>query len=199
MEQGKPGGKTGGRLSRDRLMQTKKHGFTLVEALTVLAVMSIVLAIAVPSFRSIRERWAAAEAMHSLSAALAQARLSAVIRGVPVTLCPSSDGMNCRKDRVWDEGWIVYQDAGRLPNPATRADVLWTEQRSPAAVAIRSSSGRHRIRFQATGFAGGNNASLRVCTRRSGRLVASVVINLAGRARRDIQKADAAPPCPYQP
>lgn len=179
--------------------KTPAPGFTLVEAVTVLALVSLTLVLAVPVFQAMRERWATAGAMHGLSASLARARLTAFVEGVPVTVCPSADGLNCRQDLVWETGWMVYRDPGREAHPASAADVLWWEAHSPSVLAIRGSTGRHRVRFQPTGFAGGNNASLRICLRRGPFLVASVVVNIAGRARRERAEPGDEQPCPYAP
>lgn len=179
-------------------MGRRHEGFTLVELVATVAVLAVVLALALPSFRTLREQQAALAGLHGLTVALAQARMAAIQRGRPVTVCPSADGLNCRSDLVWEDGWLVYADPGRLPQPATAADILWAEQRPPGAVAIRGSIGRHRVRYQPTGFSGGNNASLRLCSR-DGRLLGSVVVNIAGRTRSERLPPDAAQPCPYAP
>lgn len=179
-------------------MAGRDRGFSLVELTVVLAVLAVVLALAGPSFARLRERHAALEAFHSLTVALMAARMAAIQRGRPVSICPSADGLSCRTDLVWDEGWLVYLDPRRQPQPGGSADVLWHEQRGAGQLAIRGSPGRHRVRYQPTGLSGGSNASLRVCSR-DGRHLGSVVINLAGRARREWVSGQEPVPCPYQP
>ncbi|GAB2660729.1 GspH/FimT family protein [Arenimonas aestuarii] len=179
-------------------MARQDGGFSLVELVAVVAVFAVVLAVAAPGFSRLRERHAALEAFHSLSVALAGARMAAIQRGRPVSICPSADGQRCRLDLVWDEGWLVYLDARRRPQPERAADVLWHEQRAAGPLAIRGSPGRHRVRYQPTGLSGGSNASLRVCSR-DGRHLGSVVINLAGRARREWVSGQEPVPCPYLP
>ena len=179
-------------------MSRHGKGFSLVELMTVLVVLALVLTVAAPSFARLRERYVALEAFHSLSVALAGARMAAIQRGHPVSICPSADGRRCRTDLVWDEGWLVYVDARRQPQPGRTEDVLWHEQRPAGRLAIRGSSGRHRVRYQPTGFSGGSNASLRVCSR-DGRHLGNVVINLAGRTRREWVSGPEPVPCPYPP
>ena len=175
-----------------------RRGFTLVELVVALAVLAIMLAVALPSFRALRERQQALAAFHSLTVALAQARMAAIQRGRPVTVCPSRDGRHCREDLAWDEGWLVYADPRRRPQPDDEAAILWVERREAGGVAVRSTLGRHRVRYQPTGLSGGNNLSLRLCSR-DGRHLGSVVVSRAGRARREWVSADPAPPCPYLP
>lgn len=175
-----------------------RAGFTLVELVATVAVLAIVLAMALPSFRALRERQQALAAFHSLTVALAAARMAAIQRGRPVTVCPSADGRHCRDDLAWDEGWLVYADPQRQPQPADDAAILWVEQRKPGGIAVRSTLGRHRVRYQPTGLSGGNNLSLRLCSR-DGRHLGNVVVSLAGRARREWVPDDPAPACPYRP
>lgn len=180
-------------------MRSSQRGFTLVELLMVLLVTAVLLAVAAPSLASLRERMATLEAFHALTAALAQARMSAIERGHPVTVCPSGDGQHCRTDLVWDEGWMVYRDPSRQPQPARPEDVLWVEARSAGPVAIRGTVGRHRVRYQPSGMSGGSNASLRFCSRRHAVHLGSVVVNIAGRARHARVSRTEPPPCPFVP
>ena len=175
------------------------RGFTLPELVVTLAVLAIATAIAMPALGQLRLRMSALEAFHALSTGLAAARMAAISRGRPVTLCPSEDGERCRLDGIWDRGWIVYLDPSRGPQPPSAASVLWVEQRAPGPLAIRSTAGRHRVRYQPTGLSGGNNLSVRICDRRRAVLVGKVVVNLAGRTRSEWAPEKAPPPCPFDP
>lgn len=180
-------------------MQSRQRGFTLVELLVVLLVTAVLLAVAAPSLAGLRERMEALQAFHALTTALAQARMAAVERGHPVSVCPSADGQRCRTDLVWDDGWLVYLDPTRSPQPVRDEDVLWTEALAPGPVSIRGTVGRHRVRYQPTGMSGGNNASLRLCSRKRAVHLGSVVVNIAGRVRHARVSRAKPPPCPYDP
>ena len=180
-------------------MQTRTRGWSLLELVAVLAVLAVLLAAAYPSMAVLSERMDRLRAFNSLTTALAQARMTAVARGRPVTVCPSADGRTCRGDLVWDDGWLVYFDPSRSPQPAHSDDVLWAETRNPGQIAIRGTIGRHRVRYQPTGMSGGNNASLRLCSRKRGVHLGSVVVNMAGRVRHAVVSGDERPPCPFVP
>jgi type IV fimbrial biogenesis protein FimT len=46
----------------------------------------------------------------SLASQLEYARLEAMRRDVPVTVCPSRDGRNCQRDGDWSAGWVIFID-----------------------------------------------------------------------------------------
>jgi len=174
----------------------RRRGFTLPELLACLAILAVLLAVAMPALATFHRAASALSAMHLLSASLGSARIAAVTRGVPVSVCPSVDGMACRLDLVWDAGWIVFVDADRSGQPSSPAAVLAHVQNS-AGIAIRATIGRHRIRFQPNGFASGANVSLRLCWRAPADSIGMVVVNQGGRPRsvRDAART----PCAFSP
>ena len=177
-------------------MNRTMEGFTLMESLTVVAILSAVLALGMPVMANIRQRAQASTAMHLLTASLATARIMAVSKRRAVTVCPSSDGSRCRTDLNWDAGWIIYLDPGREAQPAGSTLVMQTTD-GPKGVTIRSSAGRHRVRYLPNGMSSGTNVSLSVCSTADTRLIGRVVINNAGRTRSERPAALA--PCPYRP
>lgn len=177
-------------------MNRAMEGFTLMESLTVVAVLAAVLALGMPAMASIRQRAQASAALHLLTTALATARIMAVSRSRSVTVCPSSDGSRCRTDLNWDAGWIIYLDPGREAQPASSTLVMQRTE-GPKGVAVRSTAGRHSIRYLPDGMSSGTNVSLTLCSTADTRLIGRIVVNNAGRARSERHPALA--PCPYIP
>lgn len=173
------------------------RGFTLAELMVTLAVLAVTVTIGVPAFAGVLQRAREANAYHLLTASLATARLAAVKTGAAVTACPSSDGATCRRDLVWDEGWIVYTDPGADDQPANAAAVLQRVDGIGAGIALRSTRGRHRVRFTPDGWSYGSNLSIRLCAEKDARLLGKVVVNNAGRPRSE--RAEAGETCPYAP
>ncbi|MEX0619814.1 MAG: GspH/FimT family pseudopilin [Pseudohongiellaceae bacterium] len=85
-------------------------GITLLEMLIVVAILSIVLTVGLPSFTETAGRIEAGSASRSLQSALGLAKSEAAKRGLTVSVCPTTDGQQCAAGQ-WNNGWIVFVDA----------------------------------------------------------------------------------------
>src|SRR5690348_2467245 len=85
-----------------------KRGFTLLELMVTLAVASVLVVIAVPSFRDLLRRNQVSSASNALLADLSYARSEASMRGSIVSICPSTDGTTCTSTQAYESGWLVY-------------------------------------------------------------------------------------------
>jgi len=178
-------------------MRNRTMGTTALELAIALAVAATLVALAAPSFASLIERTRYNAASHDLSAGLAQARMLAVVRGQPVTLCPSRDGERCEATFDWSQGWITYLDPGRGAQPDHAGNVLLVVRRvgGGAQPRVETSSGRQRVRFQPDGTAGGHNLTFRICNADRSRTLGRVVVSRVGRARVERVETDREAPC----
>src|SRR5690349_2717570 len=85
-------------------------GVTLYELLIVLAIASVLLALAAPAFCSIGNSIKLSSMSNSLVAHLQLARSEAIKRNGRVVMCKSPDGSHCTSAGGWEHGWIVFQD-----------------------------------------------------------------------------------------
>ncbi|MEO9089061.1 MAG: GspH/FimT family pseudopilin [Rhodanobacter sp.] len=90
-------------------LSRRSKGFTLVELMVTIAVVAILLAIALPSFRTAIQRNRVAAASNDLLASISYARTTAIYRHQLVSMCPSSTGSSCTSaGQAYEPGWIVY-------------------------------------------------------------------------------------------
>jgi len=163
-------------------MNGKDAGFTLIELMVTLAILAITLSLGAPALSSLAQHARESNTYHLLTTSLATARFAAVKNGTPVTVCPSSDGITCRNDEIWETGWLIYADPKRAGQPADGKAILQRIDRGSSHLALRSTLGRTRIRFSPDGWSYGSNLSIRLCAS-DGRFLGQVVVNNAGRPR----------------
>ncbi len=93
------------------LLMRRGRGFTLLELMTAIAVVGIVLAVGIPSFRTFIASNRLASQTNELLTALSLARSEAMKRGVAVTVCQSANQTSCQTSgSEWRVGWIVFAE-----------------------------------------------------------------------------------------
>ncbi|MCS6948045.1 MAG: GspH/FimT family pseudopilin [Steroidobacteraceae bacterium] len=106
-------------------------GFTLLELMVALTVLSILIAVAVPSFREIGLNSRAAAAHSDLVTALSYARSEAVRRGRNVAVCATTNFTNCTGPNGWPTGWIVFTDDSGVAGNRDGTDELLQRWNGP--------------------------------------------------------------------
>ncbi len=87
-------------------------GFTLLELMTAIAVMAVLLSVGVPSFVQIIRNNRITAQTNELVSALNVARSESIKRGIPVSVCSSTNGTSCAGSATWGTGWIAFTDSG---------------------------------------------------------------------------------------
>ena len=173
-------------------MTRKDAGLTLIELLATLSIVAITLAIGLPAFNGSLERTRVATAMHLVSADLAMARSSAIMRRAQVVVCPRTPDHRCRDDKDWRHGWIVFTDDDGNRQPDAPEHILRVTD-PPGHRSLAIDSTRRFLRYQRDGRSAHSNQTVRVCA--GERLAGTVVVNNLGRVRSARPATDA--PCPF--
>ena len=94
-------------------------GFTLMELLVVISIVAILAGLGVPSFRNITTSYRIAGEVNGLLGDMQFARAEAIKEGQNVTICVSSDGLNCSTTSTdWKSGWVVFPVVATAPGAA---------------------------------------------------------------------------------
>ena len=101
------------------MTRNRVTGFTLIEAMVVITLMVILLAIGVPQFRNFAARRAMTAQVAELANTIRLARTEAIKRGFPVSICRSDNPeaafpscSNGAAGQGWASGWILFVDRG---------------------------------------------------------------------------------------
>lgn len=91
------------------------RGFTLIEALVVVAIVALMAAVGLPAFRSLMEKNAVANEIQEFVGSANLARSESMKRGHNVVMCQSdtagsSDSPTCNTATEWKGGWMVFSD-----------------------------------------------------------------------------------------
>ncbi len=175
------------RIFESPAQRKRMRGVTLIETITVLAVMSIVTVAGAPSLRGTLANSRATTTSNRLLTDLSLARSAAIMSGVRSEVCPSNDGIQCSDSTDWSSGWIVFVDRNDDDKRSDSEPLLATVSGSElGGLHVLTSVGRTKARFLPDGRSGGTNLSMRVCD--GPKLTRSVIVNITGRAR--VEKLD---------
>lgn len=151
-------------------------GFTLIELLTVLVILAVVAAVAMPTFRDLLLNQRLSATASDLMAALQTARNEAIKKSQLVTVRPT--------DSNWDNGWSVSTTVG------STTSVLSTYEKPAPGVVRDATLGNgfaNAVSYDANGFArdadgkfgGSGCVTFKADTQRR----ISVIVSASGRPR----------------
>lgn len=99
-------------------------GFTLIEAIVVLAILIILAAVVIPGMSGFIFDSRVSGNVNEFIGAITLARTEAVKRGTLVTMCISSnadqEGATCSTGGDWAAGWIIFQESSTSTSVGTR-------------------------------------------------------------------------------
>jgi type IV fimbrial biogenesis protein FimT len=174
------------------IMNRKQLGFTIIELLITVVVISIVLTVAIPSFQSSIEKNNVTASISEFSASLRLARTEAVKRGRVVVVCPTNNQATC--SGIWANGWLVFEDTDGSSSYSAAADdmiqihgeldlgsiIEWSDSGS----AIWDNDSSTQIEFTSRGLINTPSGTFKICSRsRKQEWARSLVIGLVGSLR----------------
>jgi type IV fimbrial biogenesis protein FimT len=133
----------------------RSAGFTMIELMMTIAIATVVMTLAIPSFRYITNANRIASEINGLLGDMQFARAEAIKEGQGVTVCVSADGATCAANNTdWENGWIVVSSI-------TSVGVLRVQSRFSSSDTFQSLT-LSTVTFNREGYAAGiaNGGSL---------------------------------------
>jgi len=161
-------------------MLTKHNkGYTLLEIMIAIAIAGILMAVAIPSLTSFIKNNRILAETNGLMIAIKTARTEAMTRRTNITVCRSSDNVNC--DGTGDN-FIAFSDAN-VANIVDGADDIVYSTTIDANNLTLSYSGGASIRFDSRGRAIGSSGTITVCDDRGDNYKRGITIEPIGRSK----------------
>ena len=179
------------------MYRNHQRGFTLAELLVSIAVASIVLTVAAPSFEGMTLNNRQVGAVNQLVGMFHVARSEAVTRNRQITLCPSADGANCTVT-PWQSGAIVFVDSDNDGTVGAGDTIL---RIAPAfdAIDVTTVNFTQRLVYLSngritTGVVGVNSGQFTLCDRRGAARARVIIMEISGRPHASGKQADGSDP-----
>lgn len=165
-------------------------GFTIVEMMIALLVLSVLLVIAAPSLSSFIKNNRMLSHTYAMRAALDGARSEALAQRSFVTLCRSNDGATCSGE--WKDGYIAFVDSngdGVVDNPSDPAgdQVFIAKVVDVDTIDIAYSNAQNRVRFDSQGYARGFSGTFTICDDRGDTEAQGLIVTAGGMVRAAIE------------
>jgi type IV fimbrial biogenesis protein FimT len=179
---------------------SRERGLSLVELLVTLGVVTILMSVAVPSFRTISMNSRQASTINELVSGIHLARNTAITVNARVGICASSNGQSCQVVG-WNEGWVAFHDVDNDQNRDADETILATGS-EVTGITIDSSQFPNAFSYRPNGrvmngSVASNSGEFAMCDQRGSDHAKVVIVGMSGRPRLSEYKADGSKPsCP---
>ncbi len=145
-------------------------GYTLIEAMVVVALLGVLATWGLPTYRTMMVRTEIVDTTNDMIISLKRARAEALKRGRDIRVCSSTDGKTCSGTADnWVKGWLVFVDLdndGLVDEP--QGELIWVkEMSSTTGLTVVTTNVAHAtaIDFSYTGtLAAGVAGGFQVCS-----------------------------------
>jgi type IV fimbrial biogenesis protein FimT len=164
-------------------MKKVDQGFTLVELIIGLSIMTVLLAYAMPNYYNFKQNKVMTQEINRLVSTINFARNQSITSGHHIILCSSQTMTACDGGSNWHGGWMVFSDINRNRNYDSGDNMLLNENDMNNHIIAQSSQYRKKIRFDRLGATPGTNLTIRFCDDRGKDYGKAVIISNVGRPR----------------
>lgn len=158
-------------------------GFTLIDLMMTIAIMSILFGTALPAFDEFLNKQKVVSESFELRGVLQKARATAITNRVKVTICPTNNQTNCGND--WSDGYMVFIDENGDRHLNETDSLISYNQIQSDKISLRwkAFGHQHSMQWHETGITNHQNGSFEFCFTGKPKLSRALIITKAGRIR----------------
>jgi type IV fimbrial biogenesis protein FimT len=165
------------------IMKHKTTGFTLIELILTLSIVSIILSLAIPSFTQFLDKSKVRANTQRLVQVLQLSRTTAISENVLVTVCPTDNGADCRSD--WSQGYMSFKDndGNRSFDSIDEKLFEFISNDEKSVISWRAFGIKSSLQWLTTGITNHQNGTFELCYDNNAELARGLFITKAGRIR----------------
>lgn len=163
-----------------------QNGFTLIELMIAIGLAALLMSMAVPAMNMFVSNARQTSAINDFVASMHMARSTAITTNSRVTVCPTSNGVECEAVS-WNSGWIVFTDTDS--DQAVDADeTIISSSDGSEDLSIQSGEFGDFFMYRPNGRVmnatiAANSGQFTVCDGRGASHAKVLIIDLSGRPR----------------
>ncbi|WP_044556018.1 GspH/FimT family pseudopilin [Shewanella piezotolerans] len=160
-------------------MLKQDQGFTLIECMVTLVILTILLSVSIPSLSTVYAQVRASLSIKEIKQSIQLARSYAISYGQRVTVCPLTE---TRCNSNWGNNISVFSDSGESNHIDGTDQLLFTIGPFDSRDFVQYN--RRAIRFLPSGLASGTNGTLTYCPESlNSQYSAAIIVSQSGRSR----------------
>ena len=145
------------------LYKNRSYGFSMIELILVVAVISILTTMAAPSFRPLMDKWRIDQTVDSMKSTIYFARSEGIKRNgkIAVQKMTNQQAPGCKlaeTNQDWGCGWFVFEDVNEDGRWQTSEEIFQSTSISPHVNVTHGARGGANIKINRYGMMAGLNA-----------------------------------------
>jgi type IV fimbrial biogenesis protein FimT len=164
------------------MKMTRNSGFTLVELMVTLSVVAVLLSAGVPSFSAMVKNNRLVSESDELRALLSAARFEAKLQRTTVTVCRSTDAIECSPGD-WGAGYMAFIDLDGDARLDDDERLLEHRSKSTRGIGVSYSRAGGILRFDGNGYAADSSGTFTFCDERGAAQARELMVSVVGVAR----------------
>ena len=160
-------------------------GFTLIEMLVSILILTILLLLAIPSFSVLISNNKMISEVYVMRSTINHARTEALARRAPIVICPTTDGLACANSNDWSTGYMTFVDTddNNIADPSDPDEEIIQWESRQRSVSIIFDNVNKRVRYGTQGFAQDHGGTFTFCDERGSTDARALILNPAGSLR----------------